>query len=256
MIGRNHRSTRHSKRRGRTWRHHGPKQRVFLEGADTYRSEYRRLVKEPPIGIPVVVREISGETFRASTSQEKLALTGFAAYSLIEYDVEYDNRPADSYNVGTACTIAGISDAGEIRPFIFIDEDVQTTAGQEDDLAYAIKALMLLHEYGHANDILEGRNYHHDTRKLDIIEAEIYAHTFVLEQCRQRGYRQALKYYLQNIEEQETAPKEYRRVVSKEFRARNNMDEIAAWINENYLSDPSSPYYKEAFRRAMKGKLS
>ena len=226
--------------------------RIFLEGVDSYLCEYHELMKKSPIGHHVPVCEV-GDDVWGQSEEEILRRTGYVGYEVVGYEADFEPVSVES-RVGTACMITVKVPSGPVRPLIFVNNDLRTASG-DPDIEAGIKILMLLHEYGHARDVLKAINFDHEKQTLDLVAAEVYAHTFVVRQCRKRGYRIALGYYLEYIESQARSAEESLRLTAERFVTETDVTELKAWIAEDYLSDPRSPYYREVDRRRRRGEL-
>lgn len=239
------------RRRGKKHSSRPPK--IFIEGTDTYKVEYEHLLMAPPVNGEVVVCELDEKTFEQTSSRQKLAAAGFSEYSVVQYDTEYDNEPKSKV-VGRACAVPAQVKGGKVRPFVFVDSDIRGESKNED-VAWAIRTLMLLHEFGHADDILKGKNFDHASRTLDIVEAEIYAHLFAAKVAQKRGYREGLSYYISNFQEYAKSDSELLKEVAAGLLSCKEYRSMRQWVKKDPLQDPTSRFHREAARRARRGLL-
>ena len=62
---------------------------------------------------------------------------------------------------------------------------------QHPDFKYALKLASLLHELGHVTDLEKEINFDIANRKLDLVEAEVFAHVWSLNTMAENCYRQS-----------------------------------------------------------------
>lgn len=70
---------------------------------------------------------------------------------------------------------------------------------EHKEYKYALKLPVLLHEVGHVKD-MEGKvHFDRDSKTVDLIEAEVYAHCFSLNECFDRAYYMSGEMYLDSL---------------------------------------------------------
>ena len=236
----------------------------FLEGLDSYEKEYRKLLRQPLVKGLLGVYELEDDEFYNLSADERLQRVGLHGCSAVYYDVEYDNQPTSAGKqlaAATACTSVVRDAKGRLRPAILMRKSFRSDAsgdeGEESRLQtrYAVKLLVLLHEQGHAQDIMLGTNYDHRAQKLDIIGAELFAHSFVCTQAKKRNYRLALGIYLGDLEQKLGSEAEYQRIVAKRFFEENDAAVLKAFADYFWLDNPQSAEYRMAMRRVLEREM-
>lgn len=184
------------------------RENIFLDAVDSYADEYRKLIRSPLVkGMQDRVFEISMEQWGTTTTEEKLELVGLNGYRVVYWDAEYDtdHNWHECIAKGAGFASAVQDSAGKASPVVFVREKAIVSAVDDEALEAEVRAgivlLVLLHEYGHAEDMLQGINFDYKAEKVDIVAAEVYAHRFACKFAKNRNYRLALQYYLQNIED-------------------------------------------------------
>jgi hypothetical protein len=123
---------------------------------------------------------------------------------------------------GHGCA-SGVRDQyGKVRPIIFLKaaRTVVVDAAETELAAKvlpAVQLLTLIHELGHAEDIVRQVNFDNSGQRVDLIAAEVYAHDFVCRQAKRNNYRLAMQEYLQAIEDGLNSTSEVVRLSSERF---------------------------------------
>lgn len=203
------------------------RRRPFIDGYDLYADEYERWKRMDIVKRLIGVYELSHEQCEKDT-QELLPEFGLTSHQQLVYDAEVDNsggvtEDADDSRVsGSGWTSAVRDQYGRVRPVVFVRRDIAIAEPEESDdekynqeVVAAVKLLVLMHEFGHADDISRGVNYDHVALKLDIVAAEIYAHKFVMQHAKRLDYRLALKQYISSIEEHRVSENEAARLAAE-----------------------------------------
>lgn len=221
------------------------KRRPFIDGYDSYAEEYERWKRMDIVKRLVGVCELSDEQY-AKDTQNLLAEFGFASYRQLLYDAEVENEyvgdptggGGDTRVSGSGWTSAVKDQYGRVRPIIFVQGNIPISdkgepeeAHHSEEIAGVVKLLVLMHEFGHAEDISRAVNYDHVALKLDIVAAEVYAHKFVMRHTKRLGYRLALRQYIDSIEEH--------------LHSGNAAARLAA---ERFFNDVNSEEYKRSAR--------
>lgn len=177
--------------------------KTFIDLLDSYETEFAAWKASPPVPSLVGIYELDDAAFYADSYDERLKEAG-CPYPMVYFDTDLDNSStrAPETTVGTGYTSAVKDDKGKIRPVILMRSGVnpQTKDGHPE-FAHAVRLIVLMHEMGHAEDIAKGVNYDAKTLKLDIVEAEVYAHEYVCRHAKRLNYRVLLSYYLENLQE-------------------------------------------------------
>ncbi len=229
------------------------KHRPFIDGYDSYAEEYERWKRMDIVKRLIGVYELSDEQRSTKDTQELLTDFGLTSHQQLFYDAEVENEGGDDSTggcddtrvSGSGWTSAVKDQYGHVRPIIFVQGNIPISdtgvPGEEqhnEELVGVTKLLVLMHEFGHAEDISRSVNYDHVALKLDIVAAEVYAHKFVMRHAKQLGYRLALGQYIASIEEH--------------LMAENDAARLAA---ERTFDDGGIEEYKRAARGRTKREL-
>jgi hypothetical protein len=170
----------------------------FFDFLDSYEAEFAKLVDEYLASRPTLIGiyEVADEELE-STDWERFG--GAADWQQVFYN--YDDDPTETYgregkrvNVkGSTVTLRDTN--GGLHTMVRICRNIKC-AFQHKELKYAAKIPALLHEIGHVIDIEERINFDPEEETCRIIDAEVFANRYALEQCVQRGYRQSLVTWL------------------------------------------------------------
>lgn len=77
--------------------------------------------------------------------------------------------------------------SGQVRTIIEVIRNPKIGKRHKES-KYVFKLPILFHEVGHVKDFEENINFNRTTFTADLIEAEVFAHLFALNQCYQRAY--------------------------------------------------------------------
>lgn len=176
--------------------------RSFIEGIDSYQTELQRWIADPPIRHMVGVHVLPREQF-VLPLKEKLAIVGMPHLEPINYTTTV-NRVEPEQRANGAGFCAAVRDQyKKIRPIVFVQKEIDLTLGEfADEIRAAFRLLILIHELGHAQDILERKNFNHDIPSVDLIGAELFAHRYVFRQCRTHGFYKLTYQYLKELKDQ------------------------------------------------------
>jgi hypothetical protein len=165
----------------------------FYDFLDSYADEFQR------IGASAMkshwsllgIHEVEHELFAAS--DQNWPRLGYADLDQIVFDLG-DAAPGYGEK-GIDATLAGsmtaFFDANRtVRSVILIRQTVKTRA-QHREMKYAFKIASLLHEIGHVHDLEQGLNFDVNSKRLDVIEAEVFANLFALQQMAKRSLFQS-----------------------------------------------------------------
>ncbi len=200
--------------------------KMFEDGKDSYKDEYARWKKRNAVKYLIGIYELAEDEYYQSPRQ-KLDTVGLDHYQYNEYSDGSDDPPVEDRDCkATGCAMPVVDLYGRVRPVIFVRRETQFINDVVSDM---VLTMVLLHELGHAEDISRGSNFDHKTRTFDRVEAEVYAHLFACKKAFRSNYLLALRYYLQNLEEQRESDN---KAVS--LSAKKAYQELAAdeWKNE------------------------
>ena len=236
-------------------RKHRARTFAFLDGADSYADQYERLKHEMLTRSLVGIYELDDDSFNLSLT-DKLESLELNDLAIVEYESEFDSSTNESGVKGTGVTCIVQDTSGNVRPIVFLRERVSLSPASDEgdaehakEISFAIRVLILLHEVGHAEDISRGINFDHVQRRMDRINAEVYAHSFVCKHTRRRNYRLALDYYLDDLEEKRQANTEYVRLAAEAFFVSTDVRSLRQWTEEACSFDKKGAQYQLATYR-------
>ncbi|MCA9232472.1 MAG: hypothetical protein KDA57_17620 [Planctomycetales bacterium] len=167
----------------------------FYDYIDSYTHEFARIKEEALKKHPSLlgIHEVSGEVYH--NLEHSWNDLGYGHLNQVFYDIgadvsDYGQNSLDANLQGSAITF--VSDDGETYTAIFIKKDIRCSF-RLAEYKYTLKIPALLHELGHVTDIEQGKNFDVPNKRANIIEAEVFAHLFALEQlatrCLTASYR-------------------------------------------------------------------
>ena len=178
--------------------------RLFL---DSYADEFQQIAtaatKEHPSLIGI--HEVDDRTF--ATAENDWSQLGCGDLQQVFFNIEGDlsDYGAASPDANLCGSMSAFLDSDQnLRSIILICQTVKGTF-QHRELKYALKLASLLHEIGHVQDLEKGLHFDVPTRRFDVIEAEVFAHLFALEQMAQRNLRQSFNTLVDGL--RDTIPK-------------------------------------------------
>jgi len=161
----------------------------FYDYLDSYADEFQRIADAARIEHPSLlgVHEVDDAIF--AENEKNWPKLGYSDLQQIFFQIEED---VPDYGTGSLdANLCGSMSAfldkdGTLRSVILIRQSVKCSL-QHRELKYALKIASLLHEIGHVQDLEQGINFDVPARRLRVIEAEVVAHLFALEQMAQRS---------------------------------------------------------------------
>ncbi len=224
---------------------------AFREGLDSYVTEYERLKRTPIVESLIGIYELDDATY-GLTPAEQLEHIGLTDHSIVSYNSD-DNGEPDQHDAdpkAAGSTSAVRLPSGAIRPIIFLrnrvvvdDDGEQTEEETEQNVAFGIRLVLLLHELGHAEDIALGVNFDHDRRTLQLVDAEAYAHRFVCRETKKRNYRLALAHYLDDIEGKLESGVEYVRLAAQKLHEEIDVPQLKEFAEKAWSTHKGREYY-------------
>jgi hypothetical protein len=160
----------------------------FYDGIDSAEEEFHRLVvwaKEQCRSLHAVF-EAEGKLIDDAAS---LGLP--ADWEQVTFDM--DDQVAESYLARDSkanlrgMTVAFRDAKGEFHTVILVIKNPDCSFEHKEN-KYLLKLPILLHEIGHVKDHEGQINFKRDTNRVDMIEAEVYANIFALQQSFARAY--------------------------------------------------------------------
>lgn len=216
----------------------------FIDGLDSYAEEFRKWKLAIAVRGLVGIYEFNEARYYSTSLEEKLALTSHPECEVLYYDVAVSNEESgkDQSRGGTGFAVAVRDQYGRVRPMIFLREEIRREDGTIEDDAEVIgvyKLFVLLHEFGHAEDITKGINYSHDTLSLDLVKAEVYAHEYACRHARKNGYRLGLAYYVDAIERAQESEEDSVRLPAIKFFEKHDQKDLRKHCSMSELSSNS-----------------
>jgi hypothetical protein len=162
----------------------------FYDFLDSYEDEFHRIADAAKAEHPSLlgVHEVDDQSyFEDVLNWSKL---GYGHLNQVFFDIE-DSVPGYGRK-GTDATMCGCMstflDADQnVRTVILIRQTVKI-ALQHREFKYAFKIASLLHEIGHVHDLENEINFDLSAKRLNLIEAEVFANLFCLEQLAKRCF--------------------------------------------------------------------
>lgn len=182
------------------------REQLFMDGVDSYKSEYEELMKNPPFKGILGIYELGRDQFNTLSADQQLEFVGLRGHTHIGWKSGLTNKDDDLAHEsvkGTGSTVGTRTANGRIVPVVFVRKEVDPDGDAKEHtetLSYMIRLIVLLHELGHAEDMIKEKNFNHAQTTTDLIEAEAYAHQFAVNYAKRRNYRIALNYYLDNLD--------------------------------------------------------
>jgi hypothetical protein len=166
----------------------------FYDHLDSYADEFRRIADAAQAEYPSLlgVHEVDDAIF--SDNEKNWPKLGYGDLQRIVFGIEdgvsdYDTVSADANLRGSMS--AFLDPDGNLRSVILIQQSVKASV-RHREYKYAMKIASLFHEIGHVQDLERGLNFDVPERRLQIVEAEVFAHLFALEQMAQRNLAESL----------------------------------------------------------------
>jgi hypothetical protein len=176
----------------------------FYDGLDLAEDEFRKLVAWAKAVFPSLheVYEVNSVDFNLPSNSERLGLPG--DWSQIFFSCN-DER-SSSYAIREpqanlrGATTAFEDPAGGLHTVIEVIKNPSGATLHKEN-KYILKLPTLLHEIGHAKDHHEGINFNREKRTANLVEAEVFAHLFALNECFSRAYYLSGEFYLKALED-------------------------------------------------------
>ena len=160
----------------------------FYDYLDSYADEFHRIADAAKAEHPSLlgVHEVDDIIF--AENEKNWSRLGYGDlqqifFNLVDDVPDYGTESLDANLRGSMS--AFLDKDGNLRSVILISQSVKATV-QHRDLKYALKIAALLHEIGHVQDLEQGCNFNVPAKRLRVIEAEVVAHLFALEQMAKR----------------------------------------------------------------------
>lgn len=175
------------------------KKPAFDESVHSYRTEYESWKRTKIVPGLLGIFEIPADVLRLASVPEIVSRSGLEGYSVVSYTDEADYAPRSIVPMGI--TVSVRKPYGKVQPVIFLKQDMlPDEKDAPEELKWALRLLMLMHELGHAEDVSLGINLKPDKKRGDLVAAEAYAHAFVCKHARRKGYWRALRSYVIELE--------------------------------------------------------
>jgi hypothetical protein len=161
----------------------------FYDYLDSYADEFQRIADAARVEHPSLlgVHEVDDPIFAENEKNWSKLGYGDLQQIFFGFDKEvpdYGTGPLNANMCGSMT--AFLDNDGTLRSVILIQQSVKGSA-QHRELKYALKIASLLHEIGHVQDLEQGLNFDVPARRFRVIEAEVIAHLFALEQLAKRN---------------------------------------------------------------------
>lgn len=202
----------------------------FFDCFDSYEDEFKKLVNWAKIEFPSLhnVYELSREEFEDNDWQ-KLGLPSDWEQVFFNIDDEsaksYLKKKTDATLEG--CTVAFLDGAKNRRTIIKMLKNPQCKY-EHKEYKYLWNLPVLLHEIGHVKDHHENINFKPNDEIVDIIEAEVFANLFALNECYRRSYFMSGDFCLESLTQYQEAT-DYRGEVVRRLLQRFQKPPFVSW---------------------------
>jgi len=164
----------------------------FYDCLDSYSDEFHRIATAAKAEHPslIGIHEVDDDTF--AEPEKHWSELGYGDLQQVFFHVG-DNVP--NYGAGSldanlcGAMTAFLTPNQDVRSVILIRQIVKGIKHRE--LKYGLKIASLFHEIGHVQDLEQGRNFDVPGRRFQVIEAELFAHLYALEQMARRNLYQS-----------------------------------------------------------------
>lgn len=180
------------------------RQSKFIDGIDTYTDEFNRVLTKPPLRNLFGIFQLSNDEFYGQSTAEKLRQVGLGHLEQVRWNSDHQakaqSKDDEGHGAGMACGV--VSPEGRLLPVIFIRTEVPVDVQPQyaDEFKSTIRLLTLLHEIGHAEDMMKEINFNLRDRTVDLVAAEAYAHRYVLRHLQKRNCRIGLNQYIGQLD--------------------------------------------------------
>jgi hypothetical protein len=173
----------------------------FYDYLDSYSDEFQRIDAAARAEHPslIGVHEVDEHTF--AESEKNWLKLGYGNLQQVFFDMdrELSEYGKGSPNANLCGSMSAFLDSDQnVRSVILIRQTVKGTL-QHRELKYALKLASLLHEVGHVHDLEQGLNFDVPAKRFRVIEAEVFAHLFALEQMAKRNLRQSFNMLIDGL---------------------------------------------------------
>ncbi len=175
----------------------------FYDYLESYADEFHRIADAARAEHPSLlgVHEVDDAVF--SGSEKHWPKLGYGDLQQIFFGIEED--VSDYETVSPDANLCGSMSAfldpnGNLRTVILIQQSVRASAVRHREFKYAMKIASLLHEIGHVQDLERGLNFDAPGRHLRIVEAEVFAHLFALEEMARRNLAESLNVLVRGLQ--------------------------------------------------------
>lgn len=161
----------------------------FYDYLDSYADEFQRIGETAKHDHPslIGIHEVDDHTF--GENEKNWPKLGYGDLEQVFFNIgedvpDYGTGSLDANLCGSMSVF--LDPERNVRSVILIRHAVKGSM-QHRDLKYALKVASLLHEIGHVQDLEQGLSFDVATRRLRVIEAEVFAHVFALEEMAKRS---------------------------------------------------------------------
>jgi hypothetical protein len=181
--------------------------RKFDHERDTYKEEFGRLCQLGKKVFPSLLNV--HEVHDSALEVTDFAALGYPGYKpfVFEEDAaipDYGTVPGDFKNGhGMVCYL---EKDDSVRAVVLISRKVQFGCESTEEQRYAFKCLLLLHEFGHIDDMEKGINFDCKARTIRLMESEVYAELFMIDMLLKRNLTVAYRLKMRFMEKQLAQP--------------------------------------------------
>ena len=205
----------------------------FFDTLDSFEAEFKKLVAWAKTDFPSLheVFEVSPADLDAEGDWGRLGLPG----DWVQVRFDCDDELAASYTArDTTANLRGATTgfhdgSGGFHTIIQVVKN-PACRWEHKEYKYALKLPVLLHEIGHVKDYESKINFDRDSKTADLIEGEVYAHLFALDECFRRAYFMSGGMYLDSLTDYKDAT-DYRGEVVRRLLARFQKPTYRQWMD-------------------------
>jgi hypothetical protein len=175
----------------------------FHDFLDSYSDEFQRIATAAKSEHPslIGIHEVDEQTY--AESEKNWLKLGYSDLRQIFFDIgdDFSNYGKGSLNANLCGSMSAFFDSDQkVRSVILIRQSVKGTM-QHRELKYALKLASLLHEVGHVKDLEQGLNFDVPARRFRVIEAEVFANLYALEQMAKLNLLQSFNMLVSGLQD-------------------------------------------------------
>jgi hypothetical protein len=205
----------------------------FYDALDSAEEEFKKVVAwaKPTFTSLHEVYEVGAEELDDEAHWQRLGLPG--DWRQVRFEI--DDELAESYKApDSEASLRGaatgfLDSKGGFHTIIRVIKN-PPCQWEHKEHKYLLKLPVLLHEIGHVKDYEAKINFDRDTKRADLIEGEVFANRFALNECFRRAYYMSSRMYLDSLTKYKDATNYLGEVVRRVLE-RFRMPEFRPWTD-------------------------